>query len=159
VDIFVPKQAGLWGGMQRFVNRMTLILNFLGMQTALSSEQKLPAFTLDALHDDDFFGARLLDLEPELFNFDWQSRIPSVAISADDSFYYIDMPVKDFEEPDFRFECADGILFISAEKNTDNPQEDTLLFRRSFSLPEAAATEGIQATVENNRLKVSIPKR
>ena len=129
------------------------------MQTALSSEQKLPAFTLDALHDDDFFGARLLDLEPELFNFDWQSRIPSVAISADDSFYYIDMPVKDFEEPDFRFECADGILFISAEKNTDNPQEDTLLFRRSFSLPEAAATEGIQATVENNRLKVSIPKR
>ena len=33
-------------------------------------EQKLPAFTLDALRDDDFFGARLLDLEAELFTFD-----------------------------------------------------------------------------------------
>jgi len=159
VDIFAQKPAGLWGGMQTFDTSYQLSTKFLGMQSTLTSEQKLPAFTLDALHDDDFFGARLLDLEPELFNFDWQSRIPSVAISADDSFYYIDMPVKDFDASDFRFECVDGILFISAEKNTDNPQEDTLLFRRSFSLPEAAATEGIQATVENNRLKVSIPKR
>lgn len=144
--------------MQTFGKSFCSVLNFLRMQTTISSEQKLPAFTLDAFHGDDLFGARLLDLEPELFNFDWQSRIPSVAISADDSFYYIDMPVKDFDASDFRFECADGILFISAEKNSDNPQEDTLLFRRSFSLPEQAATEGIKATVENNRLKVSIPK-
>ena len=132
--------------------------NYMGMQTTINPEQKLPAFTLDALRDDDFFGARLLDLEPELFNFDWQSRIPSVAISADEAFYYINMPVKGFDSEDFSFECVDGILFISAEKNSDNPQEDTLLFRRSFSLPEQAATAGIKASVEHDRLMVAIPK-
>ncbi len=121
-------------------------------------EQKLPAFTLDALRDDDFFGARLLDLEAELFTFDWQSRIPSVSISADDYHFLIDMPVSGFEENDFSFECQDGILFISAEKNVNDPSEDTLLFRRSFSLPKEAATEGITGTVQNSRLHVAIPK-
>ena len=121
-------------------------------------EQKLPAFTLDALRDDDFFGARLLDLEAELFTFDWQSRIPSVSISADDYHFLIDMPVSGFEANDFSFECQDGILFISAEKNVNDPLEDTLLFRRSFSLPEEAATEGITGTLQNSRLHVAIPK-
>jgi HSP20 family molecular chaperone IbpA len=121
-------------------------------------EQKLPAFTLDALRDDDFFGARLLDLEAELFTFDWQSRIPSVSISADDYHFLIDMPVSGFEANDFSFECQDGILFISAEKNVNDPLEDTLLFRRSFSLPEEASTEGITATVQNSRLAVAIAK-
>jgi len=121
-------------------------------------EQKLPAFTLDALRDDDFFGARLLDLEAELFTFDWQSRIPSVSISADEYHFFIDMPVKGFDANDFSFECQDGILFISAEKNVNDPSEDTLLFRRSFSLPEEAATEGITGTVQNSRLHVAIPK-
>jgi HSP20 family molecular chaperone IbpA len=128
------------------------------MTTAAIHEQKLPAFTLDALRDDDFFGARLLDLESDLFNFDWQSRIPSVSISADDENFYINMPVKGFDSGDFSFECQDGILFISAEKNLNDPQEDTLLFRRSFSLPEEAATSGVTALVENGRLQVSIPK-
>lgn len=128
------------------------------MTTAAIHEQKLPAFTLDALRDDDFFGARLLDLEADLFNFDWQSRIPSVSISADEESFYINMPVKGFDAGDFSFDCQDGILFISAEKNLHDPQEDTLLFRRSFSLPEEAATHGITATVENDRLQVSIPK-
>ena len=121
-------------------------------------EQKLPAFTLDALRDDDFFGARLLDLEAELFTFDWQSRIPSVSISADDYHFLIDMPVSGFEANDFSFECQDGILFISAEKNVNDPSEDTLLCRRSFSLPKEAATEGITGTVQNSRLHVAIPK-
>ncbi len=121
-------------------------------------EQKLPAFTLDALRDDDFFGARLLDLEAELFTFDWQSRIPSVSISADPNHFFIDMPVNGFDAGDFTFECQDGILFISAEKNLNDPKEDTLLFRRSFSMPEDAATEGITASVLNGRLQVAIPK-
>ena len=121
-------------------------------------EQKLPAFTLDALRDDDFFGARLLDLEAELFTFDWQSRIPSVSISADANHFFIDMPGKGFDASDCSFECQDGIHFISAEKNLNDPSEDTLLFRRSFSMPEEAATEGINAIVQNGRLQVAIPK-
>jgi len=128
------------------------------MTSAAISEQKLPAFTLDALRDDDFFGARLLDLEAELFTFDWQTRIPSVSISADENHFFIDMPVKGFDASDFTFECQDGILFISAEKNLKDPTEDTLLFRRSFSMPEEAATEGITGTVQNSRLHVAIPK-
>ena len=68
------------------------------------------------------------------------------------------MPVKGFDASDFTFECQDGILFISAEKNLNDPTEDTLLFRRSFSMPEEAATEGITGTVQNSRLHVAIPK-
>ena len=128
------------------------------MTSSAISEKKLPAFTLDALRDDDFFGARLLDLEAELFTFEWQSRIPSVSISADDNHFFIDMPVKGFDATDFSFDCQDGILFISAEKNLNDPKEDTLLFRRSFSMPDEAATEGIIATVQNGRLQVAIPK-
>ena len=73
-------------------------------------------------------------------------------------FVYSTDPNFSFEANDFSFECHDGILFISAEKNVNDPSEDTLLFRRSFSLPKEAATEGITGTVQNSRLHVAIPK-
>lgn len=121
-------------------------------------DQKLPTVTLDAIRGDDFFGARLLDFESELFTMDWKQYMPSVDISADQSFFYIDMPAGGFEESDFTFECENGILFIAAEKNIETPEQETQLFRRSFSLPENAITEGIVSDVINGRLHVSIPK-
>ncbi|MFN5359362.1 MAG: Hsp20/alpha crystallin family protein [Bacteroidota bacterium] len=128
------------------------------MEMVAAYEQKLPSLTLDALRGDDFFGARLLDFESELFTLDWKNYMPSVNITADARHFYIDMPVSGFDQQDFSFECENGILFIAAEKTINTPQEESLLFRRSFSLPENAATEGIQATVNHGRLNVAIPK-
>ncbi|MFN5225143.1 MAG: Hsp20/alpha crystallin family protein [Bacteroidota bacterium] len=128
------------------------------MEMVAAYEQKLPSLALDALRGDDFFGARLLDFESELFTLDWKNYMPSVNITADARHFYIYMPVSGFDQQDFSFECENGILFIAAEKTINTPQEESLLFRRSFSLPENAATEGIQATVTNGRLNVAIPK-
>lgn len=122
-------------------------------------EQKLPTVTLDAIRGDDFFGARLLDFESELFTMDWKQYMPSVEISADQSFFYIDMPAGGFDVSEFSFDCENGILFIAAEKNVAAPGEETQMFRRSFSLPDNAATEGIVSEVIDGCLHVAIPKR
>ncbi|MFN7275040.1 MAG: Hsp20/alpha crystallin family protein [Bacteroidota bacterium] len=121
-------------------------------------EQKLPTVTLDAFRGDDFFGARLLDFESELFTMDWKQYMPSVDITADESFFYIQMPAGGFTTAEFSFECENGILFIAAERKTDRPGEDTLMFRRSFSLPDNAATVDISSVVSQDRLRVAIPK-
>lgn len=121
-------------------------------------EQKLPTVTLDAFRGDDFFGARLLDFESELFTMDWKQYMPSVDITADESFFYIQMPAGGFTAGAFSFECEDGILFIAAERQADQPGADSVMFRRSFSLPENAATEGISSIVSQDRLRVAIPK-
>ena len=121
-------------------------------------EQKLPTVTLDAFRGDDFFGARLLDFESELFTMDWKQYMPSVDISADESFFYIQMPASGFTAGEFSFECENGILFIVAERHPDHSGADSLLFRRSFSLPDNAATEGISSIVSQDRLRITIPK-
>lgn len=121
-------------------------------------EQKLPTVALDAFRGDDFFGARLLDFESELFTMDWKQYMPSVDITADESFFYIQMPAGGFRAAEFSFECENGILFIAAERQTARPGEDSLLFRRSFSLPDNASPEGISSLVHQDRLRVTIPK-
>lgn len=121
-------------------------------------EQKLPTVTLDAFRGDDLFGARLLDFESELFTMDWKQCMPSVDITADENFFYIQLPAGGFSAAEFSFECENGILFIAAERYSDLPGEDSLQFRRSFSLPDNAATSGISSVVSQDRLIVTIPK-
>jgi HSP20 family protein len=96
-----------------------------------------------------------------------KARIPAVNVKENEKDYEIEVAAPGMKKEDFTINVENRILSISAElKEEKEEKEDkytrrefmTTSFTRSFSLPENADENNIQAHYENGVLRVVVPK-
>lgn len=118
-----------------------------------------------ALHD--FFGTdSLLD--------EWAGRkfkntnLPAVNIKEDAKSYEIELAVPGMSKDNIKVELEDQILSISGEKKEEHEEHDKKYhrkefsygsFSRSFSLPDDASNDKIEARFNEGILKLAVPKK
>lgn len=109
--------------------------------------------------------------------FDWSNRnfsntnttIPSVNIKENADAFMVEVAAPGFEKGDFKIELNLNTLSISSEKKVENETKEGEVFTkrefsyqsfsRSFTLPQIADGDRIEANYQNGILTVLIPKR
>lgn len=109
--------------------------------------------------------------------FDWSNRnfsntnttLPSVNIRDNADAFTVEVAAPGLEKGDFKIELNHNLLTISSEKEVKNETKEGEVFTkrefsyqsftRSFTLPQIANSDKIEAVYENGILTVSIPKR
>lgn len=109
--------------------------------------------------------------------FDWSNQnysatdttLPSVNIKETKDDFEVDVAAPGFAKDEFKIELDNDRLTISSEKKIENETKDGQKFTkrefsyqsfsRSFTLPNSADSEKIQAKYENGILRVIIPKK
>lgn len=93
--------------------------------------------------------------------------LPAVDIEERDKDYVFSLEVPGMERDQVRVELQNGTIMISGErkeekdekrKNYLRHEQSYGAFRRSFSLPADAASEGLKATYKNGILKIMVPR-
>lgn len=101
-------------------------------------------------------------------NFFSRTNIPSVNVKENERLYTIEMAVPGFKKEEFNLRVENGILFISGENKSEKEEKNEnytrkefnySTFSRSFSLPENANQDKIEAKYENGLLKLEILKK
>jgi HSP20 family protein len=96
------------------------------------------------------------------------SWMPSVNIKERAEDFKIDLAVPGMDKKDFNVEVEDGVLTVSGERTEENNEENEKLtrrefhygsFKRTFSLPDSANPENIQASYKDGVLSLTIAKR
>lgn len=96
------------------------------------------------------------------------SRVPAVNVSETDSEYHIELAAPGLRKEDFKVDLTENVLTISAEKKTEQTENDKKYnkreysytsFVRSFSLPESINDEQIEAEYTDGVLKIIVEKR
>jgi HSP20 family protein len=116
---------------------------------------------------DSFFSDSYL---PKFFDGDWgfdKSSLPAVNVEETDKEYRIEVAAPGLEKEDLKVSVDDGVLTITSEKKTENEEKKDNYIRRefgytsfcrSFTLPEEADAEKINAKHKNGVLNIHIPK-
>jgi len=109
--------------------------------------------------------------------FDWSNRnfsltnttLPSVNIKQNANEFTVEVAAPGFEKGDFKLEVDHDLLTISSEKKVENETKDGeqftkrefsyQSFSRSFTLPNTADGERIEANYDNGILRIIIPKK
>ena len=109
--------------------------------------------------------------------FDWSNRnysltnttLPSVNIKENADEFKVEVAAPGFDKNDFKLQLDHEMLTISSEKTNDNETKDGerftkrefsyQSFSRSFTLPQTADGDRIEANYENGVLTVIIPKK
>lgn len=109
--------------------------------------------------------------------FDWSNKnysttnttLPSVNIRESKSNFEVEVAAPGFEKGDFKIELNHDLLTISSEKKVENETKDDQRFTcrefsyqsfsRSFTLPNIADSEKIEAKYDKGILTVTIPKK
>ena len=109
--------------------------------------------------------------------FDWSNRnfsltnttLPSVNIRENTGEFKVEVAAPGFDKGDFKLELNNDVLTISSEKQLENETKGDehyskrefsyQAFTRSFTLPDSADAERIDATYDKGILYVSIPKK
>jgi HSP20 family protein len=118
----------------------------------------LPGFNdvFESIFNDSFFNDRMV------------TRVPAVNISESADKYHLELAVPGLKKQDFKINLERNILTISVEKHNENKEEDKRYskkeytyssFVRSFTLPEVADQNRIEAAYEDGILKVDIAKK
>jgi len=118
----------------------------------------LPGFNdiFESVLGDTFFNDRRL------------SSVPAVNISESNEEYHIELAAPGLKKEDFKVAVERDMLTISTEQRTENNTEGKIYnrreysysaFTRSFTLPESANIEQIQANYTDGVLKLNIPKK
>lgn len=118
----------------------------------------MPGFNdvFDSIINDTFFSDRLL------------TRVPAVNISESPDHFHLELAAPGLNKDDFKLNLERNVLSIAVEQHTKDQQNQKHFtkreysytsFVRSFSLPESADENGIQAKYENGILTIEIPKR
>jgi len=114
---------------------------------------------------DNFFG-RDMDMDSVME----RGSMPAVNIRESDDEYAIEVAAPGMKKGDFDLRLDHNVLSISSEKEHRNDEKDDQgnytrrefsyqSFRRSFTLPDAADAENIQAKYDEGILHITIPKR
>jgi len=118
----------------------------------------LPGFNdiFESVLEDNFFSTRRM------------SNVPSVNISDSPDAYQIELAAPGLGKEDFKVNVERDMLTISTEKKTESSEGDKsytrrefnyAAFTRSFTLPESADVERIQASYQEGVLKLQLPKK
>ncbi|ATP57800.1 heat-shock protein [Pedobacter ginsengisoli] len=118
----------------------------------------IPGFNdvFDSIFNDTFFADRMV------------ARVPAANISESADYYHVELAAPGLKKEDFKLNLEMNVLSISVEQRTDDKQEERNYakreysyssFVRSFTLPESADENGIQATYNDGVLAINIPKR
>jgi len=109
--------------------------------------------------------------------FDWSNRnfsltnttLPSVNIKENNDEFKLEVAAPGFNKGDFKLELNHNLLTVSSEKKVENETKEGeqftkrefsyQSFSRSFTLPNIADGEQIEANYENGILQISIPKK
>ncbi|MEA4935947.1 MAG: Hsp20/alpha crystallin family protein [Paludibacter sp.] len=109
--------------------------------------------------------------------FDWSNKnysttnttLPSVNIRESKGNFEVEVAAPGFEKGDFKIELNHDLLTISSEKKVENETKDDQRFTcrefsyqsfsRSFTLPNIADSEKIEAKYDKGILRVTIPKK
>ncbi|MBP7809938.1 MAG: Hsp20/alpha crystallin family protein [Bacteroidia bacterium] len=96
------------------------------------------------------------------------SWMPAVNIMERENDYKIDLAVPGLDKKDFNIEVENNMLVVSGERKEEKVEEKDKVtkrefhygsFKRSFTLPEIADVEKINASYNNGVLSVSIAKK
>jgi len=110
----------------------------------------------DSIFNDTFFNDRLT------------SRVPAANISESDNHFHVELAAPGLQKSDFKISLDRNQLSISVErqheqqevqKNYSKREFSYNSFVRSFTLPDSADAEQIEAGYENGVLKIDIAKR
>jgi len=118
----------------------------------------MPGFNdvLDSIFDDTFFSDRRF------------SRVPAANISESKDHYHVELAAPGLKKEDFKLSLEKDVLSISVEQTVQNHSQERNFtkrefgynsFVRSFTMPEMADDNGIEAKYENGVLCIDIPKR
>jgi len=118
----------------------------------------MPGFTdvFDSIFNDTFFSDRMI------------SRVPAANISESKDHYHVELAAPGLQKEDFKLSLDRDVLSISVEQNLENDSKERNFnkrefsytsFVRSFTLPESADVNGIEAKYENGVLCINILKR
>ena len=109
--------------------------------------------------------------------FDWTNRnfsntnttLPSVNIKENADAFTVEVAAPGFDKSDFKLELNHNTLTISSDKKVEKETKEGEFFTkreysyqsftRSFTLPQIADGERIEASYENGILTVGIPKK
>ncbi|NLI72247.1 MAG: Hsp20/alpha crystallin family protein [Bacteroidales bacterium] len=125
-----------------------------------------------------FTGNPLIDRFFDTDLFDWTSRnysktnttLPSVNVKENDNEFGIEVAAPGFDKDDFKIEVHNDTLTISSEKQEEEKESDESAcytkrefsyqaFTRSFTLPESADGDKVEAAYKKGILTVTIPKK
>ncbi|MCF1195350.1 MULTISPECIES: Hsp20/alpha crystallin family protein [Mangrovimonas] len=134
-----------------------------GLRTSQREQGTLPSLSswIDDIFNRDF-GSDFLA------NFNTGMTLPSVNIKENKDAYVVEMAVPGFNKSDFEVNVDNELLTISAETKTEKNEEEENYtrrefgyssFKRSFTLPDSADAEKINAEYVDGLLKVQIAKR
>jgi HSP20 family protein len=108
-------------------------------------------------------GAAVRSFGQDLFAF------PQTNIHETPEAFHLELNVPGRSKEDFKIHVEEGLLTISFESKDDVPSQDGYKtirrefeyksFKRSFSLDDKVAVDGIQAKYENGVLKLLLPKK
>ena len=118
----------------------------------------LPGFNdiFESVLEDNFFSTRRM------------SNVPSVNISDSPDSYHIELAAPGLRKEGFKVNVERDMLTISTEKKTESSEGDKsytrrefnyTAFTRSFTLPESADVDRIQASYQEGVLKLHLPKK
>lgn len=116
------------------------------------------------------------DVFESLFNTDSfltkdnQNRIPAVNISESENEFHIELAAPGLKKEDFKISLDQELLSISADKREESVKSDEekkynrreysySSFLRTFTLPEAADSENIDAEYTDGVLNITISKK
>jgi HSP20 family protein len=118
----------------------------------------LPGFNdvFESIFNDTFFNDRMV------------ARVPAVNISETKDHYHVELAAPGLKKQDFKLNLDRNVLNISVETHAENSEEGKRYnkrefsyssFVRSFTLPDAADHNRIEASYEDGILKVNIAKK
>jgi HSP20 family protein len=96
------------------------------------------------------------------------SRVPAVNISETDGHYHIELAVPGLRKEDFKVDLNRDVLTISAEKQTEQTENDKKYnkreysyssFVRSFTLPDSVDDANIEAEYTDGVLRINVAKK
>jgi HSP20 family protein len=118
----------------------------------------MPGFdgVIDSIFNDTFFSDRIV------------TRVPAVNISESKDHYYLELAAPGLKKEDFKLSLERDLLSISVEQNQQENKEGLHYskrefsynsFVRSFTIPEAADVNNIEATYLDGVLCIAIAKQ
>lgn len=118
----------------------------------------LPSFNdvFESILNDSFFNDRLV------------ARVPAANISETEDHYHVELAAPGLKKEDFKINLDRNVLHISverqnessdAQKNYSKREYSYSSFVRSFTLPDSANAENIEASYTDGVLKIDIAKR
>lgn len=116
----------------------------------------------------DFFNRDWMDWSNQNFSLT-NTTLPSVNIRESNEAFEVELAAPGMAKEDFKIELNNNLLTISSEKKGEKETKEGKYytrkefsyqsFSRSFTLPNVADSENIEARYENGILKIIIPKR